>query len=77
MWLVAIACVGVGLFAAPTVLFLWRLFAWMGERAELSTLVWQAGFVIFCIAPAMVVSAILLARGTHWTNKDEPSQPWK
>lgn len=77
MWLVGIACVGVGLFAAPTALLLWRLFAWMGERAEISTVVWQASFMIFCIAPALVVSAILLARGTHLKSKDEPSQPWR
>ena len=37
MWLVAMACLGVGLSATLTVPFLWRLFAWMGERAGVST----------------------------------------
>lgn len=68
MWLVAMACLGVGLSATLTVPFLWRLFAWMGERAGVSTLVWQTGFMFFFIAPALVVSVLLLARGTHLTN---------
>jgi len=67
MWLVGMACLGVGLSATLTIPFLWRLFAWMGERAGVSTLVWQAGFMFFFIAPALVVSVLLLARGTHLT----------
>lgn len=77
MWLVAMACAGVGLIAAPTALILWRLFAWMGERLGTSSAVWQASFIVFCIAPVLVVSAILLARGTHLTGKNGPSYPWK
>jgi predicted anti-sigma-YlaC factor YlaD len=65
MWLVGIACLGVGLSTALTAPLLWRLFAWMGEWAGISSPVWQAGFVFFWIAPALVVSVLLLARGTH------------
>jgi predicted anti-sigma-YlaC factor YlaD len=65
MWLVGMACLGVGLSATLTVPLLWRLFAWMGEWAGVSTLVWQAGFAFFWIAPALVVGVLLLARGTH------------
>jgi anti-sigma factor RsiW len=73
MWLVGMACLGVGLSATLTVPFLWRLFAWMGERAGVSTLVWQTGFVFFFIVPALAVSVLLLARGTHLTNDgDQP-----
>jgi predicted anti-sigma-YlaC factor YlaD len=74
MWLVAMACLGVGLSATLTVPFLWRLFAWMGEQAGVSTLVWQTGFMFFFIAPALVVSVLLLARGTHLTNNGEQSR---
>jgi predicted anti-sigma-YlaC factor YlaD len=65
LWLVGMACLGVGLSATLTVPILWRLFAWMGEWAGVSTVVWQAGFALFWIAPALVVSAVLLARGIH------------
>jgi predicted anti-sigma-YlaC factor YlaD len=68
MWLVAMACLGVGLSATLTLPLLWRLFAWMGERAGVSTWIWEAGFMLFWIAPALVVSAVLLSRGAHFTN---------
>lgn len=74
MWLMGMACMGVGLSAALTVPLLWRLFAWMGEWAGLSSPVWQAGFAFFWIAPALVVSVLLLARGTHLTSNGERSR---
>ncbi len=74
LWLVAMACLGVGLSTTLTVPLLWRLFAWIGEWAGLSTPVWQAGFLFFFIAPALVVGVLLLARGTHLTNNGELSR---
>jgi len=71
LWLVGMACLGVGLSATLTIPVLWRLFAWMGEWAGVSTVVWQAGFMLFFIAPALAVSALLVARGTHLTNSGE------
>jgi predicted anti-sigma-YlaC factor YlaD len=77
MWLVGMACLGVGLSATLTVPFLWRLFAWMGERAGVSTLVWQTGFMFFFVAPALVVSVLLLARGTHLADNEEEWRQWQ
>ena len=77
LWLVGMACLGVGLSATLTVPLLWRLFAWMGEWAGVSTLVWQAGFMVFFIAPALVVGVMLLARGMHLANNGERSQQWR
>jgi predicted anti-sigma-YlaC factor YlaD len=77
MWLVGMACLGVGLSATLTASVLWRLFAWMGERAGVSTLVWQAGFAFFFFAPALVVSVLLLARGAHLANNGEESRHWR
>jgi len=76
LWLVGMACLGVGLSATLTVPILWRLFAWMGEWAGVSTLVWQAGFMFFFTAPALVVGVLLLARGTYLTNNGERSRQW-
>jgi predicted anti-sigma-YlaC factor YlaD len=73
-WLVGMACLGVGLSATLTVPLFWRLFAWLGEWAGVSTLVWQASFMFFFIAPALVVGVLLLARGTHLTNNGERPQ---
>ena len=74
MWLVGMACLGVGLSATLTIPLLWRLFAWMGEQAGVSALVWQTSFMFFFIAPALVVSVLLVARGTHLTNNGEQSR---
>jgi predicted anti-sigma-YlaC factor YlaD len=77
MWLVGMACLVVGLSATVTAPLLWRLFAWMGQWAGVSTLVWEASFMFFFIAPALVVSVLLLARGTHWTDRREQSGEWR
>jgi len=76
IWLVGMACLGVGLSATLTVPLLWGLFAWMGEWAGVSSWVWQAGFMFFFIAPALVVGLMLLARGIHLTNNGERSRQW-
>ena len=76
MWLVGMACLGVGLTATLTLPVLWRLFAWVGEQAGVSTLVWQAGFLFFFIAPALVVSVVLLARGNHVKSHEQGSGQW-
>ena len=71
MWLVGMSCLGVGLSATLTVPVLWRLFEWIGEWSGVSLWVWQAGFMFSWIAPALVVSGLLLARGTHLTGNGE------
>jgi hypothetical protein len=74
MWMVGVACLGVGLSAAVTAPLLWRLFAWMGERAGVSHTVWQTAYAAFWIAPALVVSVLLLARGIHLSDSEEQSR---
>jgi predicted anti-sigma-YlaC factor YlaD len=65
LWLVSISCVAVTLCALLTSVVLWRGFAWFGQRAQLNSSIWQIGFLVFCVTPALVVGVILLARGTH------------
>lgn len=74
MWLVAMACLGVGLSATFTVPLLWRMFAWIGQQAGVPSLVWQSGFVLFFVAPTLVVGLLLLARGTHLSSDRERSR---
>ncbi len=77
MWLLGITCMGVGLSATLTLPLLWRLFAWVGESARVSSLVWQAGFLFFVVAPALLVSVLLLVRGTSMTTHEEQTQHWR
>jgi predicted anti-sigma-YlaC factor YlaD len=74
MWLVGMACLGVGLSATLTVPLLWRLFAWMGAWAGVSTVVWEAGFVLFWIAPTIAASLLFLAHGTHSNSSNGASR---
>ena len=66
--LVALACPFVGLSAAITTPLIWRAFDWIGTHAGLSRPLWQAGFVFYCMVPALLVSVLLLFRGTHLAN---------
>lgn len=75
MWLVCLSCIFVGLSAAITTPLFWRAFEWMGMWAGVSSWVWQASFTFFWIAPALVVSALLLAHGTHWSSSEKAQ--WK
>jgi predicted anti-sigma-YlaC factor YlaD len=63
--LVALACPLVGLSAAITTPLAWRAFQWMGTYAGLSRVMWQVGFAFYWVVPALLVSVLLLLRGTH------------
>ncbi len=71
IWLVCLCCVSVGLSAAITTPLSWRAFEWMGLWAGVSNWVWKAGFLFWWMAPALVVSALLLRHGTHLTDNVE------
>ena len=63
--LLALACPSVGLSAAITTPLVWRAFQWMGTYAGLSRTLWQMGFTFYWVAPSLLVSVLLLLRGTH------------
>ncbi len=63
--LVALACPFVGLSAAITTPLAWWAFQWMGTYAGLSRPLWQVAFAFYWIVPALLVSVLLLLRGTH------------
>jgi predicted anti-sigma-YlaC factor YlaD len=77
MWLVGVACVSVGISTALSIPLLWKLFAWFGGMAGVAAPVWETGFAIFFVTPALVVSLILLARGTHWTEHGQHARNGK
>jgi predicted anti-sigma-YlaC factor YlaD len=75
IWLVGLACLGVGLSMSLTAPFLWRIFAWIGQSIGVSTLVWQAAFMFFFITPPLVVALVWLARDVPFAG-GRPRQ-WK
>jgi hypothetical protein len=73
--LVGIACLGVGLSATLTAPALWRLFAWIGQMAEVPNVVWEVSFMFFFALPGVVVAVLLLARGAHLLQGGNDSSP--
>jgi predicted anti-sigma-YlaC factor YlaD len=65
LWLVSVSCTAVTLCALLSAVALWRGFEWLGARAQLVPSIWQVGFLVFCLTPALIVGVVLLARDTH------------
>jgi predicted anti-sigma-YlaC factor YlaD len=65
LWVVSVSCITVTLCALLSTAALWRGFEWFGTRAQLAPSVWQVGFLVFCVMPALVAGILLLARDTH------------
>jgi predicted anti-sigma-YlaC factor YlaD len=66
--LVAVTCTAVTMCALLTAFVLWRGFEWLGARAQLASAVWQVGFLVFCVMPALVAGIALLAKDKHLAN---------
>jgi hypothetical protein len=64
VWVISICCAAVALSSALTTAALWRGFAWLGQQSRLAAPVWEAGFVVVCLMPAVLAGVSLLARGT-------------
>jgi hypothetical protein len=63
--LVSVSCTAVALCALLSTVALWRGFEWLGTRAQLASSVWQVGFLVFCVMPALLVGILLLAKDKH------------
>jgi hypothetical protein len=68
LWIVSISCIAVTVSALVSAFILWRGFEWLGERADLAPAIWQVGFLVFCLMPALIVGILLLARDAHLAN---------
>jgi predicted anti-sigma-YlaC factor YlaD len=68
LWMVGVTCAGIGFSASVTIPIMWKIFSWLGTWAGVSSPVWEVGFTAFVIAPALLVSVLLLLRGTHLTD---------
>jgi hypothetical protein len=58
LWIAAGISWAAGVASAPLV---WRAFAWLGERAGVPNLVWEAGFALWWAVPALIAAIVLLA----------------
>lgn len=70
LWVVCACCAAVTLCTAVSTALLWRGFAWIGQQARFSAPVWESGFAVFYLTPAVLVGILLLARGTYLADHD-------
>jgi hypothetical protein len=57
IWAIAGVSWALGIATAPHI---WQLFAWMGERLHVPKLVWELGFGLWWLIPALIAGAVLL-----------------
>jgi hypothetical protein len=57
MWFACALSWAFGIASAP---YVWRLFAWFGERTGVPKLVWEVGFGLWWAIPAVFVAIVLL-----------------
>jgi predicted anti-sigma-YlaC factor YlaD len=73
-WVIC-ACVATVTFcSAVSTALLWRGFAWLGQQAQLQAPVWEGGFVVFYLTPAVLAGILLLAQGTFLAEHDGPNK---
>ena len=60
-WIAAIVTL---MWISATMPYLWRGFEWIGKRTEIPDLVWQMGFGLWWLLPALVLAAVLAARSS-------------
>lgn len=64
LWVACACCAAVTLCTAVTTAMLWCGFSWMAQQARFSAPVWEGGFVVSSLMPAILTGILLLARGT-------------
>jgi hypothetical protein len=73
-WVVCTCVAAVTLSSAVSAALLWHAFEWMGQRARLSPPVWEGGFVVVYLAPAVLAGIVLLTNGTFFADHSPPFQ---
>jgi hypothetical protein len=64
MWFACALSWAFGIASAP---YVWRLFAWFGERTGVPKLVWEVGFGLWWAIPAVFVAIVLLMENARQT----------
>jgi anti-sigma factor RsiW len=61
MWLWIVAAISWAWIAA-SMSYLWRGFGWMAHRVGIPSPLWQMGFAMWWVAPALILAAVLSLR---------------
>ena len=66
MWFGCVLSWAFGIASAP---YVWRLFAWFGERTGVPKLVWELGFGLWWAIPAVFVAIVLLMENARQSDE--------
>jgi hypothetical protein len=68
MWLACAVSWAFGIASAP---YVWRLFAWFGERTGVPKIVWELGFGLWWMVPALfLLVVVLMEKMRHGSESD-------
>ena len=62
LWLACAVSWAFGIASAP---YVWRLFQWFGERTGVPKIVWELGFGLWWMVPAVFAAAVLLIESSR------------
>ncbi len=65
-----IACTVAFLLSLVTTPYLWWSFEWIGRTLRLPDPLWQLGFMMSWVLPAVLATALVIARETHFTRQN-------
>jgi hypothetical protein len=74
IWLACAVSWAFGIVSAP---YVWRLFAWFGERTGVPKLVWELGFGLWWSIPALFALVVLLLEKVRQTSEPNGLQQSK
>ena len=76
LWIICACCAAVTLCSAVTTAVLWQGFAWAGREAGFPAPIWQGGFALFYLLPAVLAGIFLLSRGTFLADHNTTHENW-
>lgn len=65
------ACAASWIFGIASAPYVWRLFAWIGERTGMPKLVWEIGFGLWWTIPALFAAVVLLLENARQTEEPD------
>jgi hypothetical protein len=68
VWIVCVVSWASGIASAP---YVWRAFAWLGERTGAPKLVWEVGFGLWWTIPALIAAVVLLLENARKTDEGD------
>jgi hypothetical protein len=68
LWIMCAMSWALGIATAP---YVWRAFEWVGDRMGLPRLVWEMGFGLWWMIPAVVAAVVVLMENVRLANEND------